>query len=268
MIKEQIAGLPFYTEGPAIDDQGNFYCTTLTGGSILKINRRNQVSEWARSACPNGQVILPGGDHLVCDSKLSVVVRFDADGQFLKNELALFCADEPISVPNDLITDSQGNLYFTDSVRNNGKIFFLGTNGEQKVVTAGLDYPNGLVLAHDERCLYVAESYQNRILQIDLKAPGEEAGSFSVFAALPRHHSGQLHLNLPDGLALAKNGELFVAHYGMQMVQVLSATGQLLTSIESGMPLTSNLCFLDDNSIMVTGGTGEPGPGGVFKIQL
>ena len=268
MKREQIAALPFYTEGPVVDDRGDFYCTTLAGGSILKINQRNEVSEWATSTCPNGQVILPGGDHLVCDSKLSAVVRFSADGKFQKNEIALFCADEPILVPNDLITDSLGNLYFTDSVRYNGKLFFLGINGEQKVIAAGLDYPNGLVLSADEKCLYVAESYQNRILKIKLNAPGEEYGCFTVFAGLPKHPSGQLQLNLPDGLALRKNGELLVAHYGMQAVQLLSPTGELITSIESGMPLTSNLCFLADNIIMVTGGSGEPGPGAVFKIQL
>jgi gluconolactonase len=83
----KIADLPFYTEGPVTDSDGNIFFTNLTGGSIFKINDRNQISEWASSLCPNGQILLPGGDHLVCDSRMSAVRRFSRDGNFLKNEI-------------------------------------------------------------------------------------------------------------------------------------------------------------------------------------
>lgn len=268
MKREQVADLTFYTEGPVVDNQGNFYCTTLAGGRILKVNYRNEISEWAKSVCPNGQFILPDGDHLICDSKLSAIVRFNADGLLLRNEIERFCADEPIYIPNDLITDTNGNLYFTDSVRHTGKICFVGINGEQKVTATNLDYPNGLVLSQDEKWLYVAESYQNRIIKIKLKEPGVEDGRFDVFSYLPEHSSGDVQKNLPDGLALNKNGKLLVAHHGMQSIQILSTEGELLISLDSGMPFTSNLCFLNDDTIMVTGGYDEPGPGGLFKIHL
>ncbi|WP_316810912.1 SMP-30/gluconolactonase/LRE family protein [Pedobacter heparinus] len=264
----KITDLPFYTEGPVVDKQGDFYCTTLNGGLVLKVDSRNKPVEWARCACPNGQFILPDGDHLICDSELGAVLRFNAEGTLLRNEIEGFCADERIFTPNDLVVDSQGNLYFTDSVRHTGKVFFIGIGGEQKVLIADLDYPNGLVLSHDERYLYVAESYRNRIIKLKLKMPGLGKGSYEVFADLPVHVSGDQHKNLPDGLALSKNGELLVAHYGMQAVQMLSAKGVLEVSVESGMPLTSNLCFLTEDSLLVTGGYGEPGPGGLFKIYF
>lgn len=266
--REKIADLPYYTEGPVADGIGNFFCTTLTGGSILKINNRNEISEWAKSVCPNGQIILPEGDHLVCDIKLAAVRRFNPDGKFLKNEIEGFCSDFPVYAPNDLITDRRGNLYFTDSIRHKGKVCFLGIYGDQKIVAAGLDYPNGLVLSADENCLYVAESYKNRVVKIELKAPGSAGGSPDVFVNLPANPSGTEAGNLPDGLALHNNGELLVAHYGMQSVQLISDKGKLLLSIDTGMPLTSNLCFLDDHIIIVTGGFGEPGPGGLYKISF
>lgn len=267
-VAEKIADLPFYTEGPVADGIGNFFCTTLTGGSILKINNRNKISEWAKSTCPNGQIILPGGDHLICDSGLASVRRFNGKGKFLKNEVEGFCADFPLYAPNDLIADHMGNLYFTDSIRYKGKVCFLGINGDQRIVTADLDYPNGLVLSPDENCLFIAESYKNRILKFVLKAPGTTNGSPDVFVNLPINHSGTEIGNLPDGLALNSSGELLVAHYGMQTIQLISDKGKLLLSIDSGMPLTSNLCFLDDQTIIVTGGFGEPGPGGLYKISF
>ncbi|HEY1062578.1 MAG TPA: SMP-30/gluconolactonase/LRE family protein [Daejeonella sp.] len=265
---EKIADLPFYTEGPVADGIGNFFCTTLHGGSILKINNRNEISEWAKSVCPNGQIILPGGDHLVCDSMLASVRRFSRYGKFLKNEIEGYCADFPIYSPNDLIKDQMGNLYFTDSIRHKGKVCFFGINGEQKIVVDGLDYPNGLVLSADEDCLYVAESYENRILKLVLKAPGLTGESPKVFVRLPVNPSGNEIDNLPDGLALNNRGELLVAHYGMQAIQLISDAGKHLATMDTGMPLTSNLCFLDDNTLVVTGGFGEPGPGCLFKISF
>lgn len=267
-VSEKIADLPFYTEGPVADGIGNFFCTTLTGGSILKINNRNEISVWAKSACPNGQIILPGGDHLVCDSMLASVRRFSGDGKFLKNEIEGYCADFPIYSPNDLVTDRKGNLYFTDSIRHKGKVCFLGINGEQKIIAADLDYPNGLVLSADENCLYIAESYKNRILRLVLGAPGSVDAIPEVFVNLPVNQLGTEDGNLPDGLTLHNKDELLVAHYGMQAIQLISDEGKLLLSIDTDMPLTSNLCFLDDHTIIVTGGFGEPGPGGLYKISF
>ena len=265
---EKIASLPFYTEGPAIDSLGYIYCTTLSGGTILKIDTENKISEWAYSECPNGQIILANGDHLFCDVKLAAIRRFDGNGRFVKNEVERHCAAIEVYCPNDLITDNDGNIYFTDSLRNEGKVFFAGTNGEQSILTKDLDYPNGLILSSDQKTLFVAESYKNRILKIHLEKPGKAKGHAEVFAELPLHASGKKEDNLPDGLALDQDGNIWVAHYGMQAIHQLSPGGKLLCSIDTGMPLTSNLYFSNPTTIVVTGGYGEPGPGGLFRILL
>ena len=262
-----IASLPFYTEGPATDSGGNIYCTTLSGGSILKIDRENKITIWAHSDCPNGQIILPGGDHLFCDVKLSAVRRFDSNGTFMRNEIQKYCDGVGFDCPNDLVTDKEENLYFTDSVRNEGKICYVGKNGQQHILLGDLDYPNGIILSEDQKILYVAESYKNRILKIELDSPGK-ADKVSVFAELPVHSSGKKENNLPDGLALDQEGNVWVAHYGMQSIHKLSPGGTLLQSIDVMMPFTSNLFFVDRETIVVTGGFGEPGPGGVFRISL
>lgn len=265
---EKIRDLPFYTEGPAMDSKGNIYCTTLSGGAILKIDTENKMSEWAYSDCPNGQIVLPDDDHLVCDVKLAAVRRFDRNGQFIKNEIEKYCDGVEIYCPNDLITDDSGNIYFTDSIRDKGKICFLGVNGERSILADDLDYPNGLVLSFDQKTLYVAESYKNRVIKIALESAGKTKDTIEVFAELPTHSSGKEIDNLPDGLALDRDGNVWVAHYGMQAIHKLSLEGELLASIDTNMPLTSNLFFYNSEVIVVTGGYGEPGPGGVFRVFL
>ncbi len=53
-----------------------------------------------------------------------------------------------------------------------------------------------------------------------------------------------------------------------QSVHVLSSEGKLLDSINTGLPLTSNLSFIDKDSLLFTGGFKETGPGGLYKIIL
>lgn len=268
IVLQKLASLPFYTEGPAVDALNNYYCTTLTGGSILQIDINGQINEWATSACPNGQIIIPGGDHLVCDSLLGVVRRFDAKGKFVKNETATFIEGQKVEVPNDLIMDAKGNIYFTDSIRHTGRVYFISTDGQQSILASGLDYPNGILLSADETILYVAESYQNRIIQFKLDDAGVVTQPYTIFSNLPQNQSGKKEDNLPDGIALHHSGIFGVAHYGMQAVQILSKSGSLLYSIDTTMPCTSNLIFLADNRLLVTGGYGEPGPGALFAITV
>src|SRR5690606_28079499 len=111
-----------------------------------------------------------------------------------------------------------------------------------------------------KQLLFVAESYKNRILKIDLKKNIASPEYISVFHALPFNKENPETGNLPDGLALDENERLWVAHYGMQAVQVISSKGKLLTSYNSGIRLTSNICFKGEE-IWITGGSGEPGPG-------
>ncbi|RRB07484.1 SMP-30/gluconolactonase/LRE family protein [Larkinella rosea] len=269
---KKLLDLPYYTEGPAVDQEGNLFFSTLTGGAIGRLDRQGNYSVWAKTACPNGQVILPDGTHWVCDPKQAAVSVFNAKGEFQETVVQGVCANKVVESPNDLIIDSHQNLYFTESIRTDGKVFFVGSDGHERVVADGIDYANGIALSRDERFLYVAESFKNRVLVIELAEPGIPKTKPKVFANLPVHRSGKPTDNLPDGLAVDHAGNVWVAHYGMQAIQVLTARGDWQFSIDTTLPLTSNLCFLEDTAqrqtLLVTGGSGEPGPGGVVQVTV
>jgi gluconolactonase len=242
---------------------GNTYFTSLSKGIIYQITKEGSLKEWARTPCPNGQIVLSNGDHLLCDSKTGCVKRFDAQGVFIKDEIYQICDQMRIEVPNDLVEHHDGTIFFTDSVRHHGKVAYFHPDGRQGILMTGLDYPNGLVFSADGQYLYVAESYQNRILRYDFKT-----NEYTVFANLPKNPSGSLIGNLPDGLTIDRKGNLYVAHFGMQAIQILNATGDWMDTLDTGLPLTSNVCFSDPHTLVVTGGWGEPGPGAVVKIHF
>jgi gluconolactonase len=270
LMEYQTVSLEYYTEGPAMDNDGNVYCTTLTGGEILKIDRTGNSSIWGRSTCPNGQVILANGDHLVCDSRLATIIRYGSTGIRQGNEIDQTCNGKKIFVPNDLVVDRDEGIYFTDSIRNDGKVCYRSKDGREYIVAVDLDYPNGLALSWDEKTLFVAESYKNRIISIELERPGIRANEIHVFADLPVHDSGNVESNLPDGIALDNNNNLWVAHYGMQAIQVINKDGRVVDSVDMPFPLVSNLYFSqkDYSEIIVTGGYNEPGPGAISIITL
>ena len=96
-------------------------------------------------------------------------------------------------------------------------------------------------------------------------------GAPKVFSNLPRNQKkGKDAANMPDGIALDADGRLWVAHYGMHAIQVLSPEGELLVTYDTGIRCTSNICFGGKNltSAFVTGGEGEPTPGALIRLDV
>ena len=255
--------LPWYTEGPVMDRDGSIFFTTLKGKLILKIDSTGKISEWAKAENPNGQIILPSGDHLICDNGVPGISRYDSEGNLKGYDIKNKCSGEEVSSPNDLVMDTEGGIYFTDSVREKGKVCYYKPGGTEKIIARDLDFPNGIAISNNGSTLLVAESYKNRILSFDIHA-GFKKG---IFADLPVHPSGEIIKNLPDGIKVDNEGNLWVAHYGMSCVQVLSPKGKVINSIPVDFPLTSNL-FLAENNLIVTGGFDEPGPGGLLQVSI
>ncbi len=254
----------YYTEGPVADSAGTIYFTTLAGCWIKKITPEGNITDWARSSCPNGQFILSDGSHLVCDSRSGSLFQFDASGRSSITLVEKQCAGTIVNVPNDVIADNNGNIFFSDSVRYKGNIFLIRKDRSQHIFISDLDYPNGIALSADQTRMYVAESYKNRVWCFCITTGKPEA----VWCRdLPYNLSGKEVDNLPDGLAVDSKGFIYVAHYGMSGIQRLSPGGELAGFIHTGVPLTSNLTFLQ-NSLIVTGGYAEPGPGVVLSVSL
>ncbi|MCE6988563.1 SMP-30/gluconolactonase/LRE family protein [Dyadobacter sp. CY323] len=274
MIEYQVrklADLAFYSEGPAVRSAEEWFVTTLSGQQILRVWPDGETAVWAQGDCPNGQIIVSNGQHWLCESWSGRIASYQPDGTFSGLIIDGTCGGIPVQTPNDLLVDSRGNLYFTDSVRAEGKVFFHGSDGNEKCIITDIDYANGIALNPDETRLYVAESYSNRVRVYDLEAPGEPAETYTCID-LPAHPSGDLACNLPDGLATDREGRLWVAHYGMQAIQVIAPDGKWLFSIDTELPLTSNLAFISDEpfrkQLLVTGGYGEPGPGAVMLVTV
>jgi gluconolactonase len=263
-----------YCEGVVFDGKGMGYLSH--GKVIVQFTLDGQTKVWAETGAPNGHKILADGTHLVCDASHRAVLRLSAKGKMLEpasNE----CDGKPLLGPNDLTLDAKnGGFYFSDPGSSSdtnpiGTINYVDRDGRTHLVDSGLAYPNGIVLSADGKRLLLGESKHDRVLAYDVLSPGK-LGPRKVFADLPKKDTaaGQID-NQPDGMCLDAAGNLYVAHYGMRQVQVLSPEGKLLARYPGGNLTTSNVAFGGPrfDQLFVTGGLGaEGGGGGLFRLDL
>jgi gluconolactonase len=270
----KVVEVPGYTEGVVVDAEGALYVSDTYHGTIYRVGREGGAEVWARTGAPNGHKILPDGTHLVCDGSQRAVLRLDAAGKII-GKASSESGGRPLRAPNDLTLDPKGGFYFTDPGGSNlqnpvGTVHYVDARGKTHLVAGGLAFPNGIALRPDGRTLLVGESNRNRILAYDLVSPGR-AGRMRVFADLPTKEGEQI-ANEPDGICLDRAGNLYVAHYGMRQVQVLSPGGKLLRRYGAGNLTTSNVAFggprMDE--LYVTGALGDEktSRGGLFRLDL
>jgi gluconolactonase len=256
-----------YTEGVVVDHDGNLYFSH--DKIVTKVTPDGKASTWAQTGSPNGHKILADGTHLICDASRHALLHLAADGSELK-PAATESDGKPLRGPNDLTLDTpSGGVYFTDPASSDnqnpdGTIHFLDSKGTCHTVANGLAFSNGIVIRPSGKELLVAESKRNRILKFPVVEPGK-LGAPRVLIDLPLKGEGQID-NQPDGIALDADGNLYVAHYGMRQVQVVSPQGKLIRRYAGGNLTTSNVAFAGPamDRLYLTGGD----PGALFRLDL
>lgn len=224
--------------------------------SISKVTLDGEVSHWAKSGAPRGHAILRDGTHLICDAAQRAVLQLDSDGTLLR-KVVTKSDGYFLRAPNDLAVDSEGGFYFTDPgyarIRNAiGKIHYVAADGTTSVVAQKLAFPEGIAISPDGSKLFVAESQKNRVVEFEIQSAGK-LGPKEIFSEMPRSRDGDSD-NFVDGIAVDREGWLYVAHRGMSRVEVIGPDGDWRTSFACPGTIVRNLAFSRDYSkLFVTG---------------
>jgi gluconolactonase len=212
-----------------------------------------------REAGANGLAILDAKTILVADTGSRAIQKLDLATR-KKTPVATAFDGKKLSSPNDVVRARSGVLFFSDPPYGFAKgddaaqkempfngVYRLGTDGKVSVVEKELQRPNGVALSPDERTLYVTQSVPEKAIMMAyaLDAGGNVTGKklFHDFTDLV----GDASPGLPDGLAVAADGTLFVT--GPGGVFVLSKDGRRLGRIWDGKA-TANCKFGDDGKTL------------------
>lgn len=167
---ERLAGPYTLTEGPAWDGTGLLF-TDINNSRILRFdaatNRIDILRERTNRA--NGLMFDRERRLYACEGGSRRVVRYDRGG--VTTVVADSFEGKRLNSPNDLAIDSRGRVWFTDprygddrsDMELDHESVLRGTPGADGTwtverITFDTTRPNGLLLSHDERWLYVAQS--------------------------------------------------------------------------------------------------------------
>jgi len=229
-----------FLEGPCFDRAGNLYVTDIPYGRILRVTPDAQWSVAAEyDGWPNGLAIHKDGGIFIADHKRGIMALDPASGwvePVLEN-----VRREGFKGTNDLTFASNGDLYFTDQGQTGlqdptGRVFRLRHNGDVYCLIDKVPSPNGLVLSRDEKTLFLAVTRANQIWRVPLHPDGttSKVGAFITLSG-----GGG-----PDGMALADDGSLAVAHVGLGSVWIFDRLGEPRYRLVSCEDLsTTNIAF-------------------------
>jgi len=169
------------SEGPAWDGTGLFF-TRIQHCRIMRYDpAANRVSVWRENTnCANGLTFDAQGRLYGCEGGATEntrrVVRYEPDGGY--TVLADSFEGKRLNIPNDIVVDPQGHIWFTDPFYENAagpwsadrthkdldhdSIYRLDpkSDGTYSIhrVTFDTTRPNGLLFSLDYKTLYVAQS--------------------------------------------------------------------------------------------------------------
>lgn len=231
-----------FTEGPAVDAEGNVFFTDQPNDRIVKFTAADKTfTDWLKPAGrSNGTYFDKAGNLLACadeknelwsispDKKITVLLS-DLEGKLLNG-------------PNDLWIRPDGNFYFTDplykrdywkrdkAMQQAGEYVYYFDIKTKKVtpVATDLKQPNGIIGTPDGKTLYVADIGARKTFSYTVKADGTLENK-TLFCELGS-----------DGMTIDAEGNVYLTGSG---VTVFDKTGKKLTNIPIPEAWTGNVTF-------------------------
>jgi gluconolactonase len=189
----------------------------------------------------NGMVYDAGGNLLVCEHSTSALVRERPDGT--REALATHFRGRELNSPNDVVTRSDGTIYFSDpwygrmhphGVERARELGFQGVyrippGGELELLVAEDEFemPNGLCFSPDESLMYVDDTPNALIRVYDVAADGSLADGRVFRDGIG---SGTPDAGVVDGMKCDERGNVWVT--GPDGVWVINPAGEHIGVIE------------------------------------
>ena len=223
-----------FTEGPVGTPDGGLYFTDLQKAQRIYRMAANGAITVLRekSNNVNGLAYTPKGELIGVESQGQRVVRIAADGAF--TEITRGNGVTPMMLPNDLIADAKGGIYFTDPgprpipPGRKHHVYYLPSGAANAImVDDNQTRPNGLTLTLDGKTFVVADTVEHVLHAWDVQADGtlRNRWPFLRLQGIPAgEDSGG------DGMAIDREGRFYVT--SATGVQVFGANGAYLGTID------------------------------------
>ena len=208
-----------FTEGPAVDRDGNVFFVDVPASKIFKLDLKSKaVTPFAENTGRSSGLAFGGDGRLyACQSGSRAIVAYDAAGK--PTEIC-----NGIGV-NDLAVTRDNHIFVTDPQGH--RVWHVDPSGKKTVVDEGIERPNGVCLWSDQRTLVVADSATESLWtfriaddhSLEFKQPYSTLQLTTAAIAAGKRTSGA------DGLKTDAAGRLYVT--SQAGLQVFDTQGRL-----------------------------------------
>jgi len=252
---EKLAGGFGFTEGPAVDADGNVFFTDQPNDRILKWSIDGKLSTFLEPCGrSNGLYFDREGNLLACADEKNELWSIDVKGKH--TVLVKDYGGKLLNGPNDLWVRPDGGIYFTDPfykrdywkrgpMEQDGQCVYYLTPDRKKLVRVASDLkqPNGIIGTPDGKALYVADIGDRKTYAYEIQADGSLAKK-RLFCEMGS-----------DGMTIDEEGDVYLTGRG---VTVFDREGKKIAQIDVPERWTANVCFggKDRKTLFITASTG------------
>ena len=233
-----------FTEGPAVDREGNVFFTDQPNNKIYQWKfGTGEILEFTdESGRANGLYFNRQGDLLACADMDNQLWSFDKEGN--TKVLIENFKGKRLNGPNDLWINPnpKGGIYITDPLyerkywdrdpatqQGGNHLYYLGKDGLQLFrVDENLVKPNGIVGTYDGKKLYVADIGAKKTYVYDIEEDGYLTNR-QVFVEMGS-----------DGMTIDNRGNVYLTGDG---VTIFNSKGVQIGHIPVDEKWTANVCF-------------------------
>ncbi len=209
-------------EDIALDDKGRIYAATHEGNIVRLDPDGSNPENWVNTKGRPLGIDFDGQGNLIVADAFRGLLSITPDGVI--SELATTADGIPIRYADDVDIAADGKIYFSDASTKFGAKEFAGTyeaslldlnehgghgrlivydpvTGEAKTLLDGLNFANGVAVAHDQRYVLVNETGSYRVIRFWIA--GQKKGQVeTLIGPLPA---------FPDNISTGHNGRYWVA---------------------------------------------------------
>lgn len=212
-------------EGPAFDRDGNLLFCDVSGSSVLRLTPDKHLS-----VLVSEKQVSPGGIAIHKDGRIFIaainlvertgdIIAVNPDGTGRQTIVPVGAG----YMPNDLVFDRDGGLYFTDfrgtSTNPKGGVYYISPDLKTTIpVLLHLAMANGVALSPNGKVLWATESGRNLLHRVELL---NAISVVPVGSTIPYHFIGPL----PDSMRVDSDGNVYVAMYGQGRVLAFNRNG-------------------------------------------